>query len=222
MQQNTHTTRRRGAAKPRKAFGDLKRDINLLPANENSEKLARIGTIVLAVFMGLLLLSYFAIIMPSTQLKAAQDRADGLSAQATAKAGASAQFDARIAQRNAKQNMINTLSKAEEDYNQPADLQDLISRACPDSITIYSLVFSDAGAAIQGQAPDDRAVAQFIVNLKTIPAYQDVELSSVQGSNTSQDPAQMRLFEIIAAYPPAATPTPAPTPAATQEGGAGA
>jgi hypothetical protein len=222
MQPNTSITRRKSAAKPRKATGDLKRDINLLPANENSEKVARIGTIALAVFMGLLLLSYFAIILPGTQLKAAQDRADGLSAQATAKAGASAQFSARIAQRNAKQSTLETLNNAKKAYNQPSDLQDLISRACPNSITIYSLVFSDAGATIQGQAPDDREVAQFIANLKTTTAFGGVELSSDQESNASLDPAQKRLFEITAAYPPAATPTPAPTPAATQEGGAGA
>ena len=81
MLQNPNTISRRGAAAARRVPGNLKRDINLLPANENSEKIAHWGTLALAVLMGALLLTYFAILLPGSHLSDLQNQADSLDSQ---------------------------------------------------------------------------------------------------------------------------------------------
>lgn len=224
MLQNPNNASHRGMAPSGKNTGNLKRDINLLPKNENSAKMARMGLIALAAAVCVAALAYAAILLPNSQLKEKQDTAAGLSAQASAKAESSAQFDSRVVECDALKTTLDTL-EASKSILRPADLTALISKACPDSITVLSITLSGAGAAIDGRAPDDRAVAQFIENLKAINLYQGgVELSSVQDYGGAEGAVKMRFFQIAAAYLPAAVPTPQPTaaPAAAQEGGDGA
>jgi Tfp pilus assembly protein PilN len=199
----------------------LKRDINLLPANESTVKLAHWGTIALAVLVGALMLAYFAILLPGSHLTDLQNKVTSLDNQAAMKAGVNAQFDASAAKRKELQGIRDALDKSDKEYIQPADMFAQLTKACPDSITVLSVTIDNAGATIIGRAPDDKEIAQFIENLKTIPAFQNVGFTIVQEDYSMGGTVQQkRVFGIKAEYLPAATPsTPQATPVTTQQGG---
>jgi Tfp pilus assembly protein PilN len=217
MLQNPNREPNRAGKTRRNVAGNLKRDINLLPANENSEKAARIGTIVLGIAIGCVLFALVAIMLPASKLRDRQARADAAFEQAKARAAESAQFDDRVGERNRLKSMLDTLN-AYSGTEQPADLMDLISRACPDGITLLSVSLTGTGAMIDGRAPDDTAVAQFIDNLKAMQVYSLVELSGVQADDKIEGASQKRAFVIMAEYPPAE----APAQTDAQKGGDGA
>lgn len=221
MMQTPHNPPNRTAPGYYRQAGSLKRDINLLPANEGSQKAARIGMFALLICLGAALLALIVIIMPQMQLNTRKDQADALSAQATAKARLSGKYDTALSNKKQIQGILDSLNNSGTDQKIPADLMAQISDACPDGILLTSVTFSAQGAAIEGLAPDDGTVAQFIANLETIPVYQYVGLNAVQDYKKSDAPAYKRAFKLEADFPPAPSPspTPLPTPTATQEGG---
>jgi Tfp pilus assembly protein PilN len=221
MMQVPHNSQKKTAASYYKPAGSLKRDINLLPANENTQKAARIGTFALFICLGAALLALIVIIMPQMQLNSKANQANALSAQATSKARLSGKYDAALANKKQIQGILDSLSNSGKDQTIPADLMAQVSDACPDGILLTSVTFNAQGAQIEGLAPGDGAIAQFIVNLKTIPVYQYVGLNAVLDYKKSDAPAYKRSFKLEADYPPAPSPspTPQPTPTATQEGG---
>jgi Tfp pilus assembly protein PilN len=220
---NMNPAPRRGAPQHGRSHGNLRRDINLLPVNEGTEKAARWGSLILYVVLGAALFFGLAMWLPTIRLNDLKSQADNAEAQVEALQSAGAQFNGRVSERNAIQGVLSDLEKSGSDLSM-ADIMDQISQACPDSVTLYSVKISETGANIAGRAPDDRTVAQFIDNLKTIPAYETVRLSSVNDVIDAGDEIQTRAFEISAEYPPPATPTPQPTatPAAGKKGGDGA
>lgn len=222
MTPTTPTTSGKTPLKPFKpAPGNVKRDINLLPANENAEKMTRNLAIGLGVLISLLLLAYFAIIMPSMILSGLQSKADSAQNQIKLMAGADKDFNDRVAQRDELKQMIDSLNSSVKDYLQPADLFDNLSRTCPDSITLTAVTQADDGLLLDGQATNDGEVAQFIVNLRTIQNFDRVVLVNVKDAENSQITAKSRVFEIKCLLPvPAASASPLPEPSATQGGAA--
>jgi type IV pilus assembly protein PilN len=206
----------------RPATGNLKRDINLLPANENSEKMARNVAIIVGVAVGLAILYVVAILLPSMKLNAIKGMANSAQNQIAALSGADNDFSDSVAQRNALKEMIDSLNLSSKDYKQPADLFEKLSSICPGSITLTAVTQDGDGLTLEGRAPSDADVAQFIVNLGTITGFDRVVLASV-GKNTD-DPksSQTRAF-VVKCMLPAATASPLPTsaPTATEQGGAG-
>lgn len=201
---------------------NLKRDINLIPANENTEKMGRIGAYAILAIIIVALLIVVAIVIPGLRLKDRQIKADSMEQQVKEKEAAGMQFDRDVRKRNALQNTIDILSGSGLKDTPPADLLAQISAACPDSITLTSFTLSsETGATIDGFAPNDAAIAQFIDNLKTIPNYQDVVLFNVQDNDKDDNFKKKRMFEIKAECPPAATASPKllPAPTSTQQGG---
>lgn len=223
MTQIQQAAPQKGAEGLRKATGGLKRDINLMPANESSEKIARIGTYALGFVVGAALLAYFAVFVPSSHLSDVQEQANIADQQIQEKQASSAQFDTDVALRDKLQGTLDALSGPGEAGLQPSDLLAEISSACPDAVTVTSFELSGDGATIDGLAPDDGQVAQFIDNLKSMGVYQAVGLADSQNYESQDKPAFTRKFEIAALYAPVATPTPLPTPSptATQKGGDG-
>jgi type IV pilus assembly protein PilN len=207
-------------AKPSKASGSIKRDINLLPANENSQKIARTGTVVLAVFVGAALLSYFVIFMPLMQLQDLQASANNASNQVAQYQKYDAEFTKLIAQRNLINDMLKNLDTSEKGYLQPADMFSKLSQACPDDMVLLAVEQSETGLIIGGQAGSDDEIAQFIVNLKSLSVFQQIELVSVV-QDTKDNTNLKRVFQLKALLPPAATATPATTaaPESTAKGG---
>lgn len=211
------------SARPSKRAASLKRDINLLPANEYSEKIARTGTTVLAVVVGALLLAYFTIVMPTMQLNDLKSNATTAENQVAGLQQADQEFNDLVSQRNTLKQTIDSLKKSEQEYLQPADVMKQLSQACPDNITLTAVTLNGAGMTIDGRAESDKDIAQFIVNLKTIPEYQQISLASVQEDSVNTNVSQKRLFEVKAGLPPAESPDAAATaaPAATTKGGDG-
>lgn len=220
MLQVPNNPKKKSASGYYRPAANLKRDINLLPTNDNPEKIARIGFYLIGTIIFAALLVYVAILLPSMQLQASQVQGNALSVQATNEAPISVQFDSDVAEREKLQSVKNELGIMIT-KDQPSDLVSQISNACPDTITVISITLSPDGAMIDGYAPDDGVIAQFITNLKTIPAYQDVRLSTIQDYKTGIGPNQKRQFEVVTLYPlpPSPSPSPVPTPTATQEGG---
>lgn len=220
MQSNMNPAPRGGSRG--RPHGNLRRDINLLPANEGSEKAARLGTVILFTLLGAALFFVVAIWLPKTRLNALNSRADAAEAQVRALQSSGAQFSGRVSERNALLEMLESLEKSGSDKG-AYDLMDQISLACPDGITLHSVKLSPAGADIAGLASDDRLVAQFISNLQAIPAYRTVRLSGANDAGSAGGGVQSRSFSIVAESPPAApAPQATPTPADGRKGGDGA
>jgi Tfp pilus assembly protein PilN len=210
-------------AKTSKRAAILKRDINLLPANEYSEKIARTGTTILAVFISVLLLAYFAIVMPTLKLNDLQAEALGAQNQLASVQTAAGEFDSLISQRNSLQQMIDSLSQSEKAYLQPADVMAQLSQACPNSISLTSITLNGSGMTIAGRALSDRDIAQFIVNLKSIPEFKQIALMSVREDVETAGTMQNHVFEVNAGLPPTESPAPAASaaPADSTKGGDG-
>lgn len=217
------TSSGKAPAKPyRPAAGNLKRDINLLPANESSERAARAGTIALGILLGLVVLYFLAVFWPQTVLNGLKSVAGNAENQVALKSGVNKEFNDLAAQRNALQGMVDSLSQSGKGYPEPADLLDDLNGTCPDSITLTHITEDASGITLQGDAADDDAVAQFIVNLSTIPTFDKVALASVEENKDDAKSAKPRAFEIKCLLPEAqASPSPQPAPTQASEGGAG-
>lgn len=223
MQNPTPST---GKTVSRKAMptGAIKRDINLMPVNANSERIARSGTVVLFVLLGLLALAAVVIYLPLTQLNALQDKANAADNEVLSKAAVEMEFNNTIAQRNSLLDMLTNLENIKTSALHPSDIVDMLSVACPESITLTNIMITNGELTVSGKAPSDTDIAQFIVNLRTQPKTFGASLVGVK-----QDPdnaaTQRRLFDITVRLVPMPTPAPtvdpAATPAPTAEGGDG-
>lgn len=208
----------------RRQAGAVKRDINLLPADEASQKRARRGLIALACIIGVLLLAYVGIVLPSLSLRGLQALADGKAADAAALQGADKEFNSLVEQRNSLSQTLKSMEAFGKEYRPAADAIKEIGDACPGSVTLLAVTLSQEGAAIRGRAPDEKDVAQFIVNLSALPEYASVELVST-GADTGESAAKSLTFELNAKLPQSApaspSPQPEPTPASDGKGGDG-
>jgi Tfp pilus assembly protein PilN len=213
--QNT-TPGKRPAQTGMKPSGSIKRDINLMPANETSEKLARNGTIALAVFVGLLIAAYFAIVMPSITLKALQDKAANAQNQAKQLESAETQFNDKTAQLKVLRQVVAFLENADSAYREPQDINAELERACPQGIMLTGFTMNATGMTIDGFADSDTTVAQFIVNLKTaFPQFESATLAFTKQATDTENKQWIRQFELTVPEP-----APLPTATATTEGGA--
>lgn len=205
------------AARP----ASLKRDINLLPANENSEKIAKRGTIALAVFMGLLLLSYFIIYLPLNHVKDLQDNAASVESQVAMLKAQEPEINSLVDQRNALKEMLDGLTSLGKTNVQPADILAMLEINCPDTITLVSMTKNNEGLAITGAAASDADIAQFIENLKTVPELHGVALVRVQDIEENVKSGLKRQFELVAGLPASVDPAATAAPNTKAKGGDG-
>jgi Tfp pilus assembly protein PilN len=213
--QNTNPGKR-PAQPAAKSSGSIKRDINLMPANETSEKIARNGTIALAVFIGLLIAAYFAIAMPWMTLKALQSKAENAQNEVKQLESAETEFNAKVAQLKVVQQVVAFLENTDSAYREPRDINVELERACPKGIMLTGFTMNTTGMTIDGFADSDTTVAQFIVNLKTaFPQFEPAMLAYTKQATDTEGKQWIRQFELTV---PESAPLPAAT--ATTEGGA--
>jgi Tfp pilus assembly protein PilN len=209
---------KRAQAAARKT-GALKRDINLLPANELSSKMARRGTIALGVVVALLVAAYFAILTPALALQSLQDQAAAAENQAALLQPAEADALAKQAERDKKTQILAYVNDT-AGYRHPADIMAELERACPNTILLSSFNLDASGMTIGGFAGNDGEIVEFMVNLRAaFPQYDAISLVSAKDAEEDSKIGMKRQFEVAAK--PALTEAPMDTaaPAGDAEGG---
>lgn len=220
MMQNPMPSTEKTAMKNARPLGALKRDINLLPVNENSERIARQGTVALFVLLGVLALAAVAVYLPSTWLSSLQDKANAAENQAAALAHVETEFTEAVAQRNSLQEMVSSLEGIADSGLHPASINRMLSVACPAKITLTGCTLTNGELAITGNAATDTDIAQFLVNLRTQPNTYGASLVS-SAENTDLGAALPRNFTLTVRMTPVLTPTAEATQAPAAQGGDG-
>lgn len=204
-----------------KMTGALKRDINLMPANESSAKLARRGAVALGVFVGLLIVAYFAILTPALALKALQEQTAAAENRAALLQSVQADSLAKQAERDKKAQILAYVSGMTTEYAPPSDIMAKLERACPGAIVLTSFNLDVSGMTIDGYAGNDKEVAEFLVNLgAAFPQYAEVALVYTKDAAQDARTAMKRQFQVSAKIAaPSATPAETAAPAGEPKGG---
>ncbi len=220
MMQNPMPSTEKSAVKTTRPSGALKRDINLLPVNENSERVARQGTMALFVLLGVLALAAVAVYLPSTWLSSLQNKANAAENQAAALTHVETEFTEVVAQRNSLQEMVSSIEGITGSGLHPASINSMLSIACPDKITLIAYTLANGELSVTGIAATDSDVAQFLVNLRAQPNTYGASLASAV-ENPDPGATLPRLFTLTVRLVPALAPTAEPTQAPATQGGDG-
>ncbi len=206
MMQNPMPSTEKTTVKTARPSGALKRDVNLLPVNENSERMARQGTVALFVLLGVLALATVAVYLPSTWLGSLQNKASAAENQAASLAHVETEFAEVVAQRKSLLEMVSNLEGITGSGLHPASINSMLSIACPEKITLTAYTLSNGELSVTGIAANDTDVAQFLVNLRAQPnTYGTSLVSDVE----NPDPGAVlpRLFTVTVRLTPALAPT---------------
>lgn len=199
--------------------GPLKRDINLMPANESSAKAGKRAIIALCILAAVLAAGYFGILMPSLALKALEGLAANAENRVTELAGAEADSMAKLSERDRKAQILEALTGAGASASQPADIMAELSRARPGGITLTAFTLDATGISVTGYAGDDAEVAELLVNMKkAFPQYPNVTLVYAKDAEAGAKAGRNREFQADARAQ--AAPQATAEPGATEEGDA--
>ncbi len=176
--------------------GPLKRDINLMPANEASAKTGKRVLIALCILAALLAAGYFGILMPSLALKALEGLAAGAESQVAELAGVEADSMAKLTERDKKAQILAVLTDAGAGAPEPADIMAELKRACPEGVTLKAFTQDATGISVTGYAGNDAEVAELLVNMKkAFPQYPAVTLIYTRDAEVDEKAGWSREFQ---------------------------
>lgn len=202
-----------------KPQGPLKRDINLMPANESSAKAGKRALIALGILIVVLAVGYFGILMPSLALKALEGLAADAESQVAGLADAEADSMAKLSERDKKAQILAALTDAGAGAPQPADIMAELKRACPEGVTLKVFTQDATGISVTGYAGNDAEVAELLVNIKkAFPQFPSVTLIYAKDAEEGAKAGWNREFQADARVQAAAQAT--AEPAATEGGDA--
>lgn len=190
----------------------MKQDFDLIPKKESGKTFA--GT-VLPIVMILLLfaaLLYLGIIIPQNRYHEVESMSISLEKKITEKANAEKDYNEALELLNTLKEENATVQDTKVTQNDALNTLYIIQEACPVSIRISHAELSNESITLVGYAPNEKVIAQFMVELKNTGVFGLTNISKIEPSDTTfsdefisyfndEDISQSKMFTLYLSYP---------------------
>lgn len=190
----------------------MKLDLDLIPKKESNRSFT--GT-VLPIVMILLLftaLLYLGIIIPQNKYHEVESINISLEKKIEEKANVEKDFNEAFELFNTLKEENATVQETKVTENDALNTLYLIQEACPVSIKISHAQFSYESITLEGYAPNEKAIAQFMVELKNMGVFGETNIARIKPSDTTfseeyisyfndEDINQSKMFTLHLSYP---------------------
>lgn len=187
----------------------MKLDLNLLPRREKLP----VANVLLPVLLVLLLFGaalYAGITIPNGRLATLTQEESKTLQERAEYANVSERFQMQNDELRELLGKKDAIDKAFDVSHAPTRIFRVLEDSCPVTIKLTQVSVNETGIVLQGSAPSDSDVAQFLVNLRRSGLFGDTNISFVSPEGftdvppapvASAAPAQGRLFCLILNYP---------------------
>lgn len=187
----------------------MKQDLNLLPRRERQPVIG----LLLPALLALMLLGaalYAGIVIPGNHLAELRQQQSQILSDRSLYGDVASEYAAQNAQ---LQDLLSKKAAIDETFDTshtPTTLLAVIERSCPVTVQLTGLSVNETGIVLQGKAPSDTDIAQFMVNLRQSGLFGQTNISHVSPQEYTELPlqegqVQAREFSLILSYPQAET-----------------
>ncbi len=190
----------------------MKQDLNLIPRKEDSQVVSRVLVPALLVLLVFVSLIYTGIMIPKNLLHALEAKEQGLQSNIESLSDVQQEYQTLMVKMDTLKSQTTTMTETRQSEKHALEVFYMIEDAAPSEVTLTSVILSEESIVIQGMAPTDSLVAQFMVNLRDSHRFSVTNISEVQPEEVNfaqryearQQGTELRtnrMFKLMLVYP---------------------
>jgi len=183
----------------------MKQDLNLIPKKESTDTLHKLLLPLLLFVLILCSALYVGIRIPRSIYRQKDLANEGIKVKIGEMAGIEDNYIAAMQSLDFLQSQQATISETSGSEKSALSVLTMLERACPQDVSLISVVASRLSITVKGVSPDDTSVAEFTVNLRSTGIFDITNISIITPSEMENSDGtgktEVRAFSLMLTYP---------------------
>lgn len=158
----------------------MKQDLNLIPRKEDTQVVSRVVVPALLILLIFVTLIYTGIMIPKARLRVLEAKNNGLSEKITALSDVQTEYQTLMATLDTLKSQSTTMNETNSTDKQALEVFYMIEDAAPSEVVLTNVSLTEESIILQGTAPTDSLVAQFMVNLRDTDKFSVTNITAIQ------------------------------------------